>query len=586
VNPALMIDAGVELHRAGRLAEAERQYRQVLAADPQNADALHLLGILNSQLGREEIAADLIKRAIARDPGRAIYHGNLGLTLHRLGRLGESLASFEKAISLGSSDPNVLNNFGDALRASGNVQRAISILHQALGIDPKLADAHNNLGMTLAQMGRTDEAIAEYQSAINLSPRLAQVHNNLGNALLTKRQTDRAILAFEEALAIRPDYPDAMMNLAVALKVTHEDYRARKLLERALDLRPDFFEALLNYGQSLCDEHQFKQAIEIFRKAVALRPQDPSAHFHLSGVLLLTGDFSQGWLEYEWRTKRHDEQCRKLDASRAHWSGEDPAGKRILIHAEQGAGDTIQFSRLVTALAQRGAEVILACPPQLLRLLRTLDGVSQLITNTQQWREFDFQCYLLSLPLLLNLKLDTIPTRVPYLRAQADSIEFWRNRLSPLGPVKKIGLAWAGNPDHTNDHNRSIPLAKFAPLAQAPGVHFICLQKGNGSEQPPPAGLKLINHTSEIFDYADTAGLIANLDLVIAADTSVAHLAGALGKPVWTLLPFNPDLRWMLQRTDSPWYPTMRLFRQPHLADWDSPISAVTQKLMSPNPGI
>jgi tetratricopeptide (TPR) repeat protein len=580
VTPAQMIDAAADLHRAGRLPEAEHQYRQVLTIDPQNSDALHLLGILNSQLGREEFAADLIARAIARNPHRAIYHGNLGLTLHRLGRFADSIASFEKALSLGTNDPNVLNNFGDVLRASGNTQRAISLFQHAMKLAPEFADPHNNLGMTLAEIGKIDEAIAEYRVAIQLNPRLAQVYNNLGNALVKKRLVDPAILAFEEALKIRADYPEALMNLSVALKVKHEDYRALKLLERALELRPNFFEALLNYGQSLCDEHRFKEAIDVFRKAIALKPDDPSAHFHLSGVLLLTGDFSQGWREYEWRTLRPEGRFTRFLSSKPAWTGQDPTGKRILIHAEQGAGDTIQFSRLVTTLAQRGAQPILSCPPQLLRLLRTLDGVSHLITNTQECGEFDSQCYLLSLPLLLGLKPDTIPASIPYLRAQPDTIEYWRARLEPLGPGKKIGLAWAGNPDHTNDHNRSIPLSKFAPLAAIPGVTFISLQKGAGSEQTAPTGLKLIDHTPEIYDYADSAGLIANLDLVISPDTSVAHLAGAMGKPVYTLLPFHPDLRWMLNRPDSPWYPTMRLFRQSRLADWDTPIRAIAEALV------
>jgi tetratricopeptide (TPR) repeat protein len=576
-----MIDAAVELHRAGRLPDAERQYRHILALDPENPDALHLLGVLSSQLGREEIAANLIARAIARNPRQPVYHGNLGLTLHRLGRLPESLASFEKAISLGSTDPNIFNSFGDALRASGDTPRAIALFRQAMKTDPQFADAHNNLGMTFAQIGQTDEAIAEYAIAIKLNPRLAQVYNNLGNALLKKRLVDQAISAFEQALSIRPDYPDAMMNLSVALKVKHEDHRALKLLERALELRPNFFEALLNYGQSLCDEHRFKEAIDVFQRAIALRPEDPSAHFHLSGVLLLTGDFSQGWREYEWRILRRDRQFTKFNPAKPAWRGEDPAGKRILIYAEQGAGDAIQFCRLVTSLAQRGAQPILACPPHLLRLLRTLDGVSHLTTNTQDWQQFDSQCYLLSLPLLLGLKSQTIPAKVPYLHAQPDSIDYWRTRLEPLGAIKKIGLVWAGNPDHTNDHNRSIPLSKFAPLAAIADLAFISLQKGAGADQSPPAGLQLIDHTSEIYDYADTAGLIANLDLVIAADTSVAHLAGAMGKPVWTLLPYHPDLRWMLDRPDSPWYPTMRLFRQTSMADWDASIQAAAEALIS-----
>jgi tetratricopeptide (TPR) repeat protein len=581
-----MIDAGVQLHRAGRLADAERYYRQVLAVDAENPDALHLLGILSSQVGREEMAEGLIRRAIARNPNHPVYHGNLGLTLRRLGKLDEAIAAFEKSLSFGTNDANVLSNFGDALRCTGNLPRAISLFRQAMNIDPNLADPHNNIGIALADLGRFDDAIAEYKIAIHLNPRDPQPYNNLGNALLKKRLIDQAIGVFEEALKIRGDYADAMMNLAVALRVKNQNDRAMKLLERSLQIRPNFFEALLNYGQALCDLHRFKEAIQIFRKAIDLKPEDPAAHFHLSGVLLLTGDFDEGWREYEWRVLRPDRQYTKFSPGKPAWTGDNPAGKRILIYAEQGAGDTIQFCRLLATLSQRGAQTILVSPPQLLRLLRSVDGVGHLITNTQHWTEFDCQCYLLSLPLLLRIKPKEIPAQVPYLHAEPELVDLWRNRLGPLGSQKKIGLVWAGNPDHSNDHNRSIPLSKFAPLAGIPGVSFISLQKGHVAGQTPPAGMELIDHTAELTDYAHTAGLIANLDMVISADTSVAHLAGAMGKPVWTLLPFYPDLRWMLNRSDTPWYPTMRLFRQTHTDDWDTPIRAVAQLLLSPAPQV
>ncbi|MGA2442359.1 MAG: tetratricopeptide repeat protein [Tepidisphaeraceae bacterium] len=573
------IDAAAQLHRAGRFAEAERQYRQVLALQPDNADALHLLGVLCSQQGREDVAADLIRRAIARDPGQPIYHGNLGLALSRLGRLDEAIRCFEKALALGSRDPNVLNNYADSLRKAGKPDRALPIFHQAIAIDPRLAEAHNNLGIALADLGRIDEAVASYRQAIRLNPRFAEARNNLGNALLKKRLFDEAIVEFEQALAARPDYPEAMMNLGAALKARNQDDRAIDLFRRALRLRPDFFEALLNYGQALCDSRHFDDAIAAFRKAIALRPDDPAAHFHLSGVLLLTGNFSDGWREYEWRLLKPDFGIAKTRFPQPRWTGQDLAGKRIFLHAEQGAGDIIQFSRLAALLSQRGAQTILACPPTLLRLMRSLDGVSHLITNTQLAPDFDYHCYLLSLPLLLGLNLQTIPANVPYLRAQPELAEHWRSRLMPLGNRKKVGLVWAGNPNHSNDHNRSIPPSAFAPLAEISGVSFISLQKNDAPNPLPPPGFELIDHTAEIFDYADTAGLIANLDLVIAADTSVAHLAGALAKPVWTLLPFHPDLRWMLDRSDSPWYPTMRLFRQPRPGDWQTPIRQIADAL-------
>jgi hypothetical protein len=299
---------------------------------------------------------------------------------------------------------------------------------------------------------------------------------------------------------------------------------------------------------------------------------------------MLAGNFSDGWREYESRPLKAGFDLPKNKSTQPRWTGQDLAGKRLFLQAEQGAGDIIQYSRLAAVLAGRGAQTILACPPALLRLLRTLDGVSHLVTNANMIPDFDYHCYLLSLPLLLGLKLQTIPAKVPYLHAQPESVEYWCARLAPLGNQKKIGLVWAGNPNYSNDHNRSIPPSALAPLAEISGVRFISLQKGDlqkgdAAAPLPPSEFELIDHTAEIFDYADTAALIANLDLVIAADTSVAHLAGALAKPVWTLLPFHPDWRWMLDRSDSPWYPTMRLFRQPRHGDWQTPIRQIADAL-------
>jgi len=395
-----------------------------------------------------------------------------------------------------------------------------------------------------------------------------------------KKSFREAIAEFQNALSLRPDYFEAMMNMGVALQTLGETDRAIEAYRRSLALRPEFHPALINLGQALCDTHRFDEAIAAFRKAIAVRPEDPDAHIHLSGVLLLTGKFADGWGEYEWRLQKPSIGHPNSKFAKPRWTGQDLAGKRILLHSEQGAGDLIQFSRLCATLTQRGAHTILGSPPQLSRLFRTLQGVSQLIGITHEGLEFDYHCYLLSLPLYLGLTLETIPASVPYLHADPSLAEQWRARLEPLGHRKKIGLVWAGNPMHANDHNRSIPLASFAPLAEIEDAKFISLQKGAPVTQPPP-GLLLFDRTAELSDYADTAALIANLDLVISADTSVAHLAGAMGKPVWTLIPFYPDLRWLLDRSDSPWYPTMRLFRQTRPGDWQTPIRAVTDSLAS-----
>jgi tetratricopeptide (TPR) repeat protein len=582
MNIQRSIDQATELHRAGRLQDAERIYHRILAIDPNVPDALQLLGILVSQLGRHEAAVDLIRKAIALNPGAAVYHGNLGLALDKLGRLDEAIASFQKALDLGSADPNILTNFADALRKRGKLEASLALSRRALAVAPNFPDARNNLGIALVDACRFDEAIDQYRIAIRLQPRYPEAHNNLGNALVKKKLFSEAIAEFQTAVSLRPDYFEAIMNLGVALQALGEIERSIEAYRRSLALRPEFYEALINLGQALCDIHQFDEAIAAFRKAIAVQPDDPAAHIHLSGVLLLTGNFSDGWDEYEWRlikgTDRPDSKFTK-----PRWTRQDPTGKRILLHSEQGAGDLIQFCRLCTILNQRGAHTILGCPPHLLRLFRSLQGVSQLVGDVPDDMEFDYHCYLLSLPLVLGLRLETIPANVPYLRADPALLEQWRANLAPLGQRRKIGLVWGGNPMHTNDHNRSIPLASFAPLAEIDDAVFVSLQKGGPARQPPPTGLELFDRTTELSDYADTAALIANLDLVISADTSVAHLAGAMGKPVWTLIPFYPDLRWLLDRPDSPWYPTMRLFRQTRPLDWQTPIRAIVDSLRAAN---
>jgi len=391
----------------------------------------------------------------------------------------------------------------------------------------------------------------------------------------------QAIAEFQDAISLRPDYFEAMMNLGVACQALGETDRSIQAYRQSLALRPDFYEAHLNLGQALCDLRDFPGAIAEFRKAIALRPDDPDAHFHLSGVLLLTGNFSDGWREYEWRLLKPGIGFSESQFAKPRWTGQDLAGKHIFLHSEQGAGDFIQFCRLAPLLTKRGAHIILGCPRQLFRLLHSLSGISELATQSPPADQYDFRCYLLSLPLLLGLTLANIPANIPYLHAEPALCANWQSRLASLGARKKIGLAWAGNPRHTNDHNRSIPLASFSPLSELHNVAFISLQKDDSRNQPPPPGLELIDFTADLSDYADTAALITNLDLVISADTSVAHLAGAMGKPVWTLLPSHPDLRWLLDRPDSPWYPTMRLFRQPAPGDWQTPIGAIADALRS-----
>jgi len=336
-------------------------------------------------------------------------------------------------------------------------------------------------------------------------------------------------------------------------------------------------------GIALNDKGQSDEAVAAYWQAVAIDPDLPASQWNLALALLVRGDFAQGWGKYEWRRKCADIGCARPDIIQQQWHGEPLEGRTILLHAEQGFGDTIQFMRYLPLVVQCGGRVIVECQSELQRLLKIMAPDIPIIARGQPLPDFDLQCPLLSVPKAMGTTLATIPAHVPYLRADAQDMQAWRNRLADHGHCMKVGLIWAGNPRHKNDRNRSMKLAHFAHLAQVQGVQFYNLQKGEAAAEAKtfPLGMALIDWTDELKDFADTAGLIANLDLVIAVDTAVAHLAGAMGKPVWTLLPFCPDWRWLRGREDSPWYPTMRLFRQPANGDWNSVMKRVAEALAS-----
>jgi tetratricopeptide (TPR) repeat protein len=612
------IEAALSLHRAGQLDAAAKAYRHILLQYPEDIDALHLLGALMVQMGDAQGGLALIDKAIALDPNCAEFHNNRGLILAALEKVEEAIAAYRRAIEINPNFAEAQNNLGNALVKIDRLEEAQIAFRRALGLRPDDPSAHRNLGIVLHRQHRFDEAIIAYQAVLRLQPGFAEAHSNLGAALRKIGKTEQAVEAFLAAIAIdgtcvdahtnlgaalhdlgrfdqaiaeyqtaislNPDHFEAILNLGIALEAHGEPDQAIQAFRRALALQPRSYEAHLNLGHALNGLRDFDGAIAAFHQAITLKPDNPDAHFHLSGVLLRTGNFSDGWREYEWRLLKPEIRPAQSKYSNSQWTGQDLTGKRILLHCEQGAGDAIQFCRLCSCLTRRGAKTMLGCPPQLLRLFRTLDGVGQCITNVPSPAEYDYHCDLLSLPSLLGLRIDTIPANVPYLHPEPRLVEYWQNRLKPLGNRRKLGLVWAGSPTQANDNKRSIPLALFGPLAGLRDTAFVSLQKIGSPEQSSPPGLELADYSSELSDYADTAALIANLDLVISCDTSVAHLAGALGKPVWLLLRYIPAWRWLMDRDNSPWYPTMRLFRQTRPGDWETPIRAVADSLVSGDP--
>lgn len=503
-------------HQAGRLQQAERLYRDILAREPEHPDALHLLGVIAHQTGQHEQAVALIELAIQVQPRAPAYHNNLGEVLTALNRLDQAIAAYE----------------------------------QACGLAPDYAEAHNNLGIALQMAKREEGAIAAFQRAVQARPDFAEAHYNLGNVLLDVGRPEDAVRAYRAALQLLPDYAQAYNNLGIALAAQLRIDEAILAFDQALHLIPDFAEAHANKGMAL----------------------------------LLNGEFALGWPEHSWRFGCAEQQQRSAHSrfSKPQWDGSDFTDKTLLVHAEQGLGDTVQFVRYLPMVKAKGGRVLVSCQPDLHRLFANLAGVDALLADARDFSvdaPFDMHVSLLELPHLFGTELDSIPQQVPYLTVDADQVAAWRPRIAT--DRFNVGLCWAGRPTHPNDRNRSVTLATFAPLARVPGVTFYSLQKGVAAAQlhQPPAGMELIDYSGDLHDFTDTAAFIMNLDLVISVDTAPVHVAGALAKAVWTLLPFAPDWRWLRDRQDSPWYPTMGLFRQPRLGDWEAVMEQVAQSL-------
>lgn len=577
MNAQDVLLAAVTHHRAGRRAEAEVLYRQVLAAQPNNADALHNLGLLALDAGRPDAAIDLIGRAISAKPDLGEAYNNLASALLAKNRFADAIAACRAAIKLRPQLPEAHNNLGFALGATGQTQEAIAACHAALSFRPQYPAAQNNLGNALAQAGQHEQAVSAFRQALALRPDLVEAFNNLGNSLATTNQLPDAAAALRQAVSLRPTYFEAWNNLANVLIRLDQPQDAIAAARRCVDQAPGFFDGWITLGLAQLALNDADAAIAAWRRAITIQPDAPLAHWNLGPALLMTGAFAEGWRECDWRWKLRKQQGIYRDFDRPRWDGADFAGRTILIHADQGFGDTIQFARYIPLLARRGAKVVLECEPALKRLMTSLPGVDQLIAQGDPLPPFDLHCPIATLPMFFETTADSIPAEIPYLTADPALVPLWRNRLAAVGgkggaPGPKVGLAWAGrlipNP------RRSIPASALAPLTALPGIYFITLQKGAAAAPP-----HVIDWTADLQDFADTAALIANLDLVITIDTAISHLAGALAKPVWVLLPFAADWRWHLDRSDSPWYPTMRLFRQPAIGDWQTPVARVMQAL-------
>jgi len=648
----------LDFHQRGNLAEAEQIYRQILLVDPAHADALHLLGTLAQQVGRSDVAIDLIGKAIAADRRQAAFHSNLGTAFQALGRLDEAAVSYRNALALKPDMAEAHMNLGAVLEAQGKHSDAEARFRRALALKPNLAEAHVNLGnILLAQgkleeaeasqkralalkpdfaeasfnlgnalqaQGKLDEAVTQYQRSLALKQDVAEVHSNLGNALLAKDDPEGAVASYERALALRPDFADALYNLGNARQTCNKLEEAVNCYQRALEIKPQLPEAHYNLGNTLHELERLDEAIICFQQALALRPLYAEAHYNLGCTLkdigrlpealaligkaieikpdypqarfaqalaqLQSADFQSGWPNYESRWQSEDHRTPMRNYALPLWAGEKLDTGRLLLWGEQGVGDEIQFASLLSDAIRTGNSIVLDCDPRLHPLFARSFPEIEVIFSGNPNPDSDQPPLARiaahrptgSLPVLFRKdEASFASTTSPYLKPDPALHADFRDRYAD--GRKLVGLAWhTSNP--RSGRRRSIDLAQFLSLFAQDDLRWVSLQYGdfdNLQQQVDSAAAPLLIDRSvdQLADIDRFAAQVAAMDLVVTIDNSTAHLAGALGIPVWLLLPFAADWRWMQGRADSPWYPTMRVFRQPRIGDWQSVIAEVRQAL-------
>jgi tetratricopeptide (TPR) repeat protein len=536
-----MLSEGVSHHQAGRLEEARQMYQKILWRQPQDFNALYLLGTVAYHTGRHAEASEYLSKTVALRSDHAEAHKKLGDLALARGATEEALASYQSAIAY----------------------------------KPEYFEAQYSLGNLFYQNGNTTQAIVHYQQAISLNPNLAEAHCNLGAILYADGRVQEAIESLRKAIEIYPNYAAANYNFGTLLFKQGNAEAALPFLQHAIALDPQSSEAHNVLGNVLRELGQLSDAIDSYRTAIALAPGYAEAHRNLGTALLTMGDFCQGLVEYEWRWRMPIQQSSPLPLLQPLWDGSDLNGESILVYSEQGYGDTLQFIRYVPLLKERNARIILACPYPLIRLLSMMEGIEAIADTYDLLPPSDWRVPLMSLPHLFSTVLESIPNRVPYLSApntQTQSLESMQHNNI------RVGIVWASKPGHLTASKRSCPFNLLPILFSIPGIYFYSLQKDIPSAEKDVFAShqdRITDLSRQIGDFADTAALINKMDLIITVDTAIAHLAGAMGKPVWILLPFAADWRWMLERDDSPWYPTMRLFRQKQIGNWEGVIARV-----------
>ena len=571
---------GIALQQLKQLDAAIASFDKAIAIKPDYADAYSNRGSAEQELGQFEAAIASYDKAIAIKPGLAEVHSNRGNALKELAQLDAAIASFDKAIALKPDYADAYYNRGGALQQARQFEAAVASYDRAIEIKPDHAEAHSNRGNALKELKQLEAAVASYDKAIAIKPDFAEAHSNRGVALQELKQLDAAVSSFDAGIAINPEFAEAYYNRGVALRELKQLDAAIGSFDRAIAIKPDYFDAYYNRGGALQEIRQLDAAVASFDMAIALKPKFAEAKVNKALALLLGGDFDQGLKLYEWRWEMKELSEHKRNFPQPLWLGtESIKGMTILLHGEQGMGDTIQLCRYAKLVAALGARVIMEVPRQLFGLLQDLDGVTELIEKGTRLPAFDCHCPLLSLPLAFKTDVTTIPGSPNYLRSDDSKVDKWAMRLGKK-TKKRIGIVWSGFTGHGNDHNRSMALSRLiATLSH--DYEYGSLQKDVRKIDIATleSNLRIKHYGDELQDFSDTAALCSLMDVVVSVDTSVAHLSGALGKPTWIMLPFSPDWRWLLDRNDSPWYPSVKLYRQNADLDWDAVIERVNTDL-------
>jgi tetratricopeptide (TPR) repeat protein len=612
---ATWFEAGLRLLQAGQLAEAEQCGRQALTIDQGHADSLHLMGLLCVASKQYDLAIEWFATAIRQKGDVADYFVNLGMALHRKERFDEAIKCYDRALMLNPGQIEIWLRMAELLQRQKRFDEAIKSFDRALTLDNERADIWYRMGEILQQQKRTDEALLSFDQALKVKPDYREAANASGLLYFEAKRYEEALACFvksaeidpgqagafnfisrcqwrmrrfDDALAsvrkaheIAPDNPEIIKNVGLLLQWLSRHEEAMVWLEKALALRPDFPQALNDRSASLLALRRIDEAFADIDRTIALDPECPDYHWNRSLAQLLIGNFDDGWQGREWGRKSTLVSFVDRKFVQPRWFGQEPiAGKTILLHSDEGLGDTIQFSRYAAMVAGLGARVVLEVQPALYTLLAGLDGVWRCLCKDDELPDFDLHCPLSGLPLAFKTTLETIPAAGSYLPPlpKARLME-WEDRLGPHDRLR-VGLVWSGNPLHTNDVNRSTSLRQMSVIL-VDRARFYSLQK-----QPRPqdkAALlergNVVDLSEHLTDFVETAAVISHLDLVVTVDTSVAHLAAALGRPTWILLPHTPDYRWLLDRDDSPWYPSVRLFRQDERRTYDSALARVREAL-------